>query len=123
MNGENTDTKRLIQRTLKLSEENNKLLRKMRRSMRWGQVFTAFYWLVIAGTAVSVYYFIQPFIESALSTLQILSSGVDELQNTGEELSSSLKPIQDVLGGNERGTSAFQSFFGRFFGGTEVSGQ
>jgi len=112
MNGENSDTKRLLQKNLKLSEENNKLLKKMRRSMRWGQVFTAFYWLFIAGAAVSVYYFLQPVIESIFSTFQAITSGVEEIQNTGKELSSNLKPIQDVLGGNGEESSVLQSFFG-----------
>lgn len=87
MNGENPDIKRLLQKNITLSEENNKLLKKMRRSMRWGQAFTAFYWIFIAGAAVSVYYFLQPFIDSTLAIFQELTSGVETAQQQNGNLS------------------------------------
>ena len=59
----NSEEKELLERTLKISEENNKILKSMRRVGRLGVAFKIFYWLVIIGFGFGAYYFIEPYVK------------------------------------------------------------
>ena len=63
MNPENEDT---LHKILELAEENNHMLRKMRRSIIWGRIFHGLYWLLIIGATVGAYYYIQPYLMAIL---------------------------------------------------------
>ena len=56
------EERKLLERAVALSEENNDILRSMRRSMRLGNIMTLLYWVFIIGSAVGAYYLIQPYI-------------------------------------------------------------
>lgn len=56
---------RKIEELLKLVEENNDMLHKMRRSMRIATVLRVIYWCILAGAAVGTYYLVQPYVEGA----------------------------------------------------------
>jgi len=62
------EEKEMLKRTLELSRENNKILHSIKSSMFWGKVFRIIYWVIIIGAAVGVYYYIEPYINSAVST-------------------------------------------------------
>jgi len=57
------EEKDLLKRVAELSEENNDMLRSMRRSMRLARFMSILYWVVIIGSAIGAYYFIQPYID------------------------------------------------------------
>lgn len=61
------EEKKLLEDTFKLAQENNIMLRSMRRSMRMGHVMTFLYWAFIIGSAIGAYYFIQPYVESLMN--------------------------------------------------------
>jgi amino acid permease len=63
------DFKAKLDETFRLAEENNKILRQMRRSMRWSSVLHVFYWILIIGSAFGAYYFLQPYINQAEKVL------------------------------------------------------
>ena len=81
-----SDERKMLTQTLKLAEENNKLLKKMNRSIQWGRLFKMLYWVVIIGSAVGAYYFLQPLFESFKETLGGFSSSMDDLQQVGSSL-------------------------------------
>ncbi|MFA6094436.1 MAG: hypothetical protein WC757_00930 [Candidatus Paceibacterota bacterium] len=56
----------ILQQTLELAEENNKLLRRMHTSMVWGRVVRVIYWVIIIGSAVGAYYYVEPYLNSLL---------------------------------------------------------
>jgi hypothetical protein len=60
------EERELLNRSVTLAEENNKILHSMRRSQRIGSIFRAVYWLFIIGSAVGAYYFIQLYLGSLL---------------------------------------------------------
>jgi len=60
------EEKEMLKKTLELSQENNKMLRSIRRNMFWGRVARAIYWIVIIGAAIGVYYYIQPYLDTAV---------------------------------------------------------
>jgi len=71
----------LLEENLKISEENNKILRKISRAMTWSRIFSILYWLVVLGTTVGLYYILQPFIESFKSALGSFHEGVEGAKN------------------------------------------
>jgi hypothetical protein len=52
----------LLQNTYKLAEENNELLRKMRRSQRFSRIMTILYWGLIIVISIGSYYAILPYL-------------------------------------------------------------
>lgn len=59
----NSEERELLERTLKISEENNRILKSMRRAGRLGTAFRIFYWLMIIGLGFGTYYFIEPYMK------------------------------------------------------------
>ena len=59
----NSEEREILERTLRISEENNKILKSMRRAGRLATVFRVFYWLVIIGLGFGAYYFIEPYVD------------------------------------------------------------
>ena len=57
------ESRKLLERTLALSEENNEMLHAMRRSMRTARIMSLIYWVFIIGSAIGAYYFIQPYVD------------------------------------------------------------
>ncbi|MEI6057366.1 MAG: hypothetical protein WCQ60_00130 [bacterium] len=56
------EEKNLLERTLKVSLDNNALLVKMNRRARNGHIFQVAYWLLIIGLSFGAYYIIQPYV-------------------------------------------------------------
>lgn len=75
------EDKEFIRRTLELTEENNKILRKMRSAMRWGRAWRIFYWVVVIGISIGAFYFIQPYIEQVLGIYSGLGMDVSKFNN------------------------------------------
>ena len=88
----NTEEQKTLERTLELSEENNKLLKKINRSIQWGRFVKLVYWLIIIGLSVGAFYYIQPLLEPFMQTVDSLSSGVKSL----EQVSGSLPDLSSL---------------------------
>ncbi|HBA46133.1 hypothetical protein A2W67_02500 [Candidatus Nomurabacteria bacterium RIFCSPLOWO2_02_40_28] len=72
------ESKKLLEETFALAEDNNKILHSMRRSMRVQRIMSVLYWAIIIGSAVGAYYFIQPYIDQMM---QLYGSASDVLKN------------------------------------------
>ncbi len=66
------ESRKLLEETLELAKENNKLLHYMKRTMRVSTIVTFIYWIFIIGTVFGAYYLIEPY----LSQLMDVSSDV-----------------------------------------------
>ncbi|MDP3962529.1 MAG: hypothetical protein Q8Q03_01535 [bacterium] len=53
----------LLERTHQLAEENNEILRSIKRRNRLGTALRVFYWAVIIGISFGAFYFIQPYLD------------------------------------------------------------
>lgn len=60
------ESKKLLENTVRLAEENNQMLRSLMRSMRITRIISFLYWIFIIGSAVGAYYLIQPYLQSLL---------------------------------------------------------
>ncbi len=75
------EEKEMLKKTLELSQENNKILHSMRRQMLTGRIFRVIYWVVIIGAAVGVYYYITPYIDSAISAYGNVKGDLQDFGN------------------------------------------
>lgn len=69
------EEKSLLLRTHELAEENNRILRKMRRANRWATIAKISYLVIILALAFGAYYFIQPYFETVLKMTGKLDAG------------------------------------------------
>lgn len=80
------NTNQLLRDILEKTEANNKLLHKMHRSIIWGRVFRIFYWTLIIGGSIGIYYYLSPYLQSLFNTYQSLLTGVESIQKTTESI-------------------------------------
>jgi hypothetical protein len=73
------EERELLNRSVALGEENNDILRSMRRSMRLARIMSIMYWVVIVGSAVGAYYLIQPYVDSITGAYGDARSGLDSV--------------------------------------------
>lgn len=81
-----------FERLLKLTEDNNKMLRKMRRNQKLSGWFKFIYWVIILGGLAWAYYFLQPHITS-------FNQNIKNLQNTINTISSSTTNLPNNIPG------------------------
>jgi len=80
----NPEEKQMLAETLRLTQENNQLLHKIRRSAFIANLMTLVYWVLIFGVPIVLYYyFLQPYVSEVLSTYQ---GGADQAQGITEQL-------------------------------------
>ncbi|TSD02651.1 MAG: Uncharacterized protein Athens071416_587 [Parcubacteria group bacterium Athens0714_16] len=80
------DEKELLEETYKLSEENNSILRKMRRSVIYDRIFRIIYWLIALGLATSLYYFIQPYTDKIVDVYKTVMTSIQKLKSVSDSI-------------------------------------
>ena len=93
-----------LDRSLALAEENNAILRGMRRTQRITAIMHILYWVIIIGVSVGAFYFIQPYLTFLTGGLLAPSahgetggSELDTLLNALKQAQSSGASLQDLL--------------------------
>lgn len=74
----NPEEKVLLERTLKLSEENNRILHKMQRAARWSRAWGFVKMLIVVVPLILGYIYLQPYLDQIVESY----SGIQELFNT-----------------------------------------
>ena len=77
------ESQKLLEDTHRLAEENNDMLRSLKRSMRLARIMSVIYWVFIIGSAVGAYYLIQPYLDSLTETYDSAKSTFDSIKNFG----------------------------------------
>lgn len=83
-----TEELEILNQTLKLVEENNKILRRIRRGNRISLVIRSIYWIIILGTAFGTYYFIQPYMKIITENFSSIKENVDSLKDVTKNIST-----------------------------------
>ncbi len=80
----------LLKRNLELTEENNRLIRSMRRMSFWGGVLKVVWWLLILVILpfAAYYFYLAPYVEQFMS-------GVKEVQGIRADIQSN-NPLADL---------------------------
>ena len=73
----NPEERELLDRTLKLSLENNEILRKMQRAARWSTLWGFIKILIIIVPLVVGYLFLQPYLEPARENYNTIKELLD----------------------------------------------
>jgi hypothetical protein len=83
--------KRLLEESVALARENNRLIKKIRNAALWGRAVRIVYWVLIIGVAIGAFYFLQPYVEGVRSFYQDIQGAQEgfgdffNLFGTGEE--------------------------------------
>lgn len=75
------EEKDMLKKTLELTQENNDMLRSIKRGMFWSKIIRSVYWIVVIGAAVGVYYYIQPYLDNAVNAYGSFKSDVKDFGN------------------------------------------
>lgn len=70
------EEREMLKKTLELSQENNKMLHAIRRSMFIGRIVRIVYWVIIIGAAIGIYYYINPYVEGAINAYGNVKSDI-----------------------------------------------
>ena len=62
----NPEEKRLLEKAVRLSEENNRILEKMQRAIRWARIWGLIRFLIIVTPIVIGILYLQPFVEAII---------------------------------------------------------
>lgn len=100
------ELKQLLRENLEVSRDSFKILKKMNRARLLGSFFTFMKWVIIVGLSYGAYYYIEPYLQTTMSALNSVTSGINELKTTGQNIQSLgtggvsmdlLKKVQDYL--------------------------
>jgi len=69
----------LLRKNLEVTKENNKILGKIHRYIKWSRALRALYWIIIIGSTLGLYYFIQPFIDNVRDVISDPQSTLSNL--------------------------------------------
>lgn len=87
----------LLERTHKLVEENNEILRSIRRTNRFSVVLRLLYWVVILVLSFGAYYFIQPYITTMLGVYDQVQGGLGAVQGNTNTIQNAAGSLRDLL--------------------------
>jgi hypothetical protein len=58
----------LLNKSVELAEDNHRMLKALHRSMRTRRIMSIIYWVLIIGSTVGAWYFVQPYVDQVIST-------------------------------------------------------
>lgn len=89
------EIKEKIEKTYELSIENNRILRRIRRSNILGLIFKIIVFVVVTGVGTWFYvYILHPYLQQMIETYNSVQGGVE---NIGSEVDSNLKKLLEML--------------------------
>lgn len=86
--------KELLEETNKLARENNKILRGLRSSHRWSSFFHFIYWIIIIGIVVASFYYLEPYINTALKAYSTIQNDFTNVKSAINKISSSTSALK-----------------------------
>jgi hypothetical protein len=83
------ESKKLLEETFRLAQENNNMLRKVRSVQKWGTYWSLLKVLLIIGIALGSFYFLEPFVNKFISIWNNVSGSQQQNLNSN--------PVQDFF--------------------------
>ena len=79
------EERELLNRSVELGEENNKMLHSIKRSMFMARLMSWLYWLIIIGVSIGAFYYIEPYLNKMMDLYNSVSNTQQKINNTGLE--------------------------------------
>ncbi|MEI8338044.1 MAG: hypothetical protein WCF92_02755 [bacterium] len=81
----------LLRETRDLAEENNKILKGIRRSNRWGAFIKVFYWIIFIALTIGAFAYIQPYLDSMLKLYNQVEGANNQITASQGTISGGIK--------------------------------
>ena len=91
------DEKSLLERTAALAQENNAILRSMRRTARFETIMRVIYWVIILGASYGAYVFVQPYVNTMLASVSQLQSTLKDAQGASQSVNQINSQLKNYL--------------------------
>ena len=89
------ESKKLLEDTFRLSEENNRILRKMRSVQKWAILWKITYLLVALGIALGAFYYLNPYLDGLINIYGSVSGFEDKMTGGGGSFQHFLDNFKD----------------------------
>lgn len=83
-------TKKLLDQTYRLAEENNKYLKKIDRRQRLNFYWRLFIMILAVVSALGIYYYVQPYIDQVITIYNQVEKNVAQFGTVPEQIKSFL---------------------------------
>ena len=91
------ELKKLLSENLEISRESLKILKGIRRANRMAAAFKIFYWLIIVGSMVGAYFYLQPYLQQALTIVKQVQETISGVQKIGDTVKNGSQISPDIL--------------------------
>jgi len=80
------EERKLLEKTLQLTVENNLILHKQQRAAHWSTAFRVVYWVFIIGASLGAYYLIQPYVDQIKGLYSEVRGGAGAIQEMTQKI-------------------------------------
>src|SRR3989344_51476 len=91
------EERQLLEETATLSRENNQILRQLRGALRLGRFYSILKWVLVIGSTLGAYYYLQPYLFRLFDAYQALLNGLNEVKQAGSNVNASLPDFSGLL--------------------------
>ncbi|MEK7080859.1 MAG: hypothetical protein AAB902_00470 [Patescibacteria group bacterium] len=84
------ESKKLLEETFALAQENNKMLHKVRSVQKWATFWRTLKIVVVIGIALGSFYYLEPYLNK-------IADLYNSISGTGQKLNESGGSFQDLL--------------------------
>ena len=95
------DNTKKLDELLKITKENNELLRKTRRAQKNAQLLRGLYWLVIVALSLGAYYYVEPYLKTITSLYTDTTNSINSLENFTDNLPD-VQGVKNFFNGGDR---------------------
>lgn len=80
------EERKMLERAVALSEENNHMLRRMRLSNRLGLIWKIIYWVAIIALSYGAYVYLQPYVDQLTKMYSEIRTTADNVSKASSKL-------------------------------------
>ncbi len=89
---DNEELQKMVRETYDLTQQNNVLLKKMRRTQRQAHIWQIVYWIILIGISIGAFYYVQPYLQKVYSLYTEGLSQYNGFKDAGTNLFKTTKP-------------------------------
>jgi len=90
------EEKILLERVTVLTEENNQILRGLRRANRLNGAFKIIYWILIIAISYGAYVYIQPYVDQLMKAYASVTDTANKISDVGNKIPDVEKLINSL---------------------------